>query len=387
MRTQNEYNVAKQNNRVIHTKIDLLNFKLQKVDELSGVVLDGARFTIDASSDIRRTCSISLIPKDATFDIRHGGKIWMDKYVQIFIGIEDNKNKEIVYTNMGIFIIENPNQTYDAVNNTITINGLDMMARITGLRNGYLEGIEYQVKAKSDIRGAMISAITKEGDYNFVKYIIDEPQPTPLLPNDISLPIGSTLYDVMYQLADINSNYQMYFDIDGTFRYNAIPSGENEQIMIDDDLWKKVLISYNTDINFDNVKNVIEVFGKTLDDGTTPHGYAEEDNPQSPFYIGGSIGKVRIVLNGGEYDNIFNEAQAQERADYELYLRCRLQNQVTLTCVPIYWIDVNWLVEITLPNKQGVEKTEQYIIKSVDTTLGANGTQNISLMKYYPFYP
>ena len=41
MPSQNEYNVAKQNGRIIHTKIFLLNYKLQKVDELSGVVLDG----------------------------------------------------------------------------------------------------------------------------------------------------------------------------------------------------------------------------------------------------------------------------------------------------------------------------------------------------------
>ena len=78
MPSQNEYNVAKQNGRIIHTKIFLLNYKLQKVDELSGVVLDGATFNIDATSDIRRTCSISLIPKDSSFDIKFGGKIWLD---------------------------------------------------------------------------------------------------------------------------------------------------------------------------------------------------------------------------------------------------------------------------------------------------------------------
>ena len=55
--------------------------------------------------------------------------------------------------------------------------------------------------------------------------------------------------------------------------------------------------------------------------------------------------------------------------------------------MPIYWLDVNWLVEITLPNKQGVEETNQYIIKNINTTLGVNGTQSITMMKYYPFYP
>lgn len=384
MPSQQEYNVAKQNGRIIHTKIYLLNHKLIKVDEISGVVLDGATFTIDATSDIRRSCSISLIPKDSSFDIKQGSKIWMDKYVQIYIGIEDIKNNnEVVYTNMGIYLVNNPTQTYSASNNTLTINGIDMMARMTGLRNGYLDGIEYQVKADSSIQGAMQSAIELAG---FTKYRIDEPT-IKETPNDISISIGGTVYDILSQLAEINANYQMYFDTNGVFYYNKIPSGDNEQIRVDDDIWQRNLISYDTSINFEDVKNVIEVYGKTLENGDVPYGISIDSNPESPFYVNGELGTIRIVLQGGEYDNIYSQELAEQRADYELYLRCRLQDQITINCVPIYWLDVNWLVEITLPNKQGIEETNQYIIKNINTTLGVNGTQSITMMKYYPFYP
>ena len=384
MPSQQEYNVAKQNGRIIHTKIYLLNHKLIKVDEISGVVLDGATFTIDATSDIRRSCSISLIPKDSSFDIKQGSKIWMDKYVQIYIGIEDIKNNnEVVYTNMGIYLVNNPTQTYSASNNTLTINGIDMMARMTGLRNGYLDGIEYQVKADSSIQGAMQSAIELAG---FTKYRIDEPT-IKETPNDISISIGGTVYDILSQLAEINANYQMYFDTNGVFYYNQIPSGDNEQIRVDDNIWQRNLISYDTSINFEDVKNVIEVYGKTLENGDVPYGISIDSNPESPFYVNGELGTIRIVLQGGEYDNIYSQELAEQRADYELYLRCRLQDQITINCVPIYWLDVNWLVEITLPNKQGIEETNQYIIKNINTTLGVNGTQSITMMKYYPFYP
>ena len=384
MPSQQEYNVAKQNGRIIHTKIYLLNHKLIKVDEISGVVLDGATFTIDATSDIRRSCSISLIPKDSSFDIKQDSKIWMDKYVQIYIGIEDIKNNnEVVYTNMGIYLVNNPTQTYSASNNTLTIIGIDMMARMTGLRNGYLDGIEYQVKADSSIQGAMQSAIELAG---FTKYRIDEPT-IKETPNDISISIGGTIYDILSQLAEINANYQMYFDTNGVFYYNQIPSGDNEQIRVDDDIWQRNLISYDTSINFEDVKNVIEVYGKTLENGDVPYGISIDSNPESPFYVNGELGTIRIVLQGGEYDNIYSQELAEQRADYELYLRCRLQDQITINCVPIYWLDVNWLVEITLPNKQGVEETNQYIIKNINTTLGVNGTQSITMMKYYPFYP
>lgn len=445
--TQEEYRVAKQNGRVIHTKINILNFDFQMVDEISGVVLEGSTYNIDATSDIRRTCSISLIPKDNSFNVEYGGKLWMDKYVQIFIGIEDEtQNNEIVYSNIGIFLINNPSQVYDATNNTITISGVDLMAKITGMRNGYLEGITYQVPINSGIKQAMTSLIRDECHFPF--FSIDQPSPTILTPYDMSWGIGSTAYNILTQLRDINANYQTYFDVDGIFWFNPIPMGENEQMRVDDDVWKKVLISYKKNSDFESVKNVIEVFGKTQDDGHTPYGLAVETNPESPFYAGeyynGTQSQytkgIRIVLSGGEYDNIYPlnsnygtynrvypqvgtspvaqhlyewngsayvlcydnavvsgkayykhpfDSLAEQRANYELYTRCRLQDQIELTCIPVYWLDVNWLVEITLPNEQqsSLVKKEQYIIKKISTNIGVSGTQTITMMKYYPFYP
>ena len=161
--TQEEYRVTKQRGRVIHTKINILNFELQTVGEISGVVLEGSTYSTDATSDIRRTCSISLIPKDSSFNIEYGSKLWMDKYVQVFIGIEDIKNNnEVVYSNIGLYLINNPEQVYDATNNTITISGVDLMAKITGMRNGYLEGITYQIPMNSGIKQAMTALIKDE---------------------------------------------------------------------------------------------------------------------------------------------------------------------------------------------------------------------------------
>ena len=414
--TQAEYRVTKQRGRIIHTKINILNFQLQTVGEISGVVLDGSTYNTDATSDIRRTCSISLIPKDTSFDIAYGSKIWMDKYVQIFIGIEDIKNNnEVVYSNIGLYLINNPEQVYDAVNNTITINGIDLMAKMTGMRNGYLEGITYQINMNSSIKQAMTSLIRDE--CKFPLYSIDQPSPTPLTPYEMSFGLGSTAYNILTQLRDINANYQTYFDQQGIFWFNPIPSGDNEQVMVDDDIWNKVLISYKKSTDFESVKNYIEVFGKTQDkkyrsktseepDGVrrnyyTPYGVAYDNNPKSPFYVGQNMeNRIRIVLSGGEYDNIYPIKQngtvrsladfnslAQQRADYELYTRCRLQDQIDLVCVPVYWLDVNWLIRITLPNKQGTPVTDYYIIKKINTTLGVSGTQTITCMKYYPFYP
>ena len=575
MPTQLEYNLSKQNTRIKYFKIVLLNYRFQNVGELTGDTIESPSFTIDANSDIRRTCSITFTPRDSSFDISQGNKIWLDKYVQVFVGQKDMRTNKIEYTNMGIYLINNPQRVYSVTDNTLTIQGIDLMAKLTGLRNGNLQGIPYLIPQGTNVRVAIIACLEIAG---FTKYVVDECEID--VPNDIKVDVGGTIYQLLVKLRDILPNYQMYFDVDGVFHYNLIPSGHNEQIMVDDDIWSVNLIDYQKSTDFESLKNSIEVFGKTHDiknyggqatveedtykislsgisklnrntkigfntsvdlgstkklsvtmsknkidssgnvttetktetypirtekgvvptfkdentyyvvkfvygtdhweftnvqqienpnravindntyivtdssisdytDGmtytfrtpmtgcenvympyfqinslkkieihntvklrndttytlkyfeaseydqekyfqfmgeVTPYAQIKEDNPYSPYYVGGSVGEIRIVLSGGEYDNIYTSDLAFERAKWELYQRCRLLDNVTLNCVPIYWLDVNWLVEITLPNKYGTKEKELYIIKSININGGLSSTQSITLMRYLPFY-
>ena len=380
-----EYEVSKHRHRILHVLIYVLNFQFAKVAELSGLVLEGSNFSIDATSDIRRTCNLTIIPTSADFDVGSDSNIWIDKYIQVQVGIENKKINKIVYTNMGVYLINNPSKVYSADSNQLTISGIDLMAKLTGMRNGNLSGtqggVSYQIPSGSDIKGAIESTFALGG---FDTVAVSTMTPTATVPNDIIISVGASIYSMLKELVSINSFYQMYFNTNGIPYVNRIPSGDNEPIMVDDDLWQDVLIQYNKDISFEEVKNTVEVYGKTLDDGTTPYAIAQDTNLLSPFCIYGTAGVIRIVLSGGEYENIYTTELAQQRANYELYLRCRLQDQLTITTVPIYWLDVNWLIEITLPNKQGEEETEKYIIKKISTNVGVNATQVITLMKYYP---
>ena len=114
MPTQIEYNLSKQGVRIINYKINLLNYQFQNVGELTGDSIETPSFTIDANSDIRRTCGISFTPRDSSFDIRNGSKIWLDKYIQIFVGQKDIRTNNVEYTNMGIYLINNPQRVYSA---------------------------------------------------------------------------------------------------------------------------------------------------------------------------------------------------------------------------------------------------------------------------------
>lgn len=460
---KDQYGFINKSLRLIQAKINVLNYNFQIVDEISGNVTSG-NITEDANSDIRRTCSITMVVTDGQFNIQPGGEIWLDKFIQIYIGVDNLYTGNTQWFNKGIYIIDQPSYSFDPATSTLTFQGLDLMAKMTGQRNGYLEGIPTVIPQGSNIREVMISTVTQLG--GFSKYAIeDNPQPVPY---DIQIDPGGTVYDILVALRDILPSWQIYFDENGVFRYEPIPTGVNEPIMVYDDVWNEVVLSETISTDFADVKNVVEVWGKTLDpayygeatvsgstyqvsiaqvtaygdsvmygftapsivttpqfqinslsalpivmsDGSAavipeadtyyvvmyqeesnnflfmgylqPYAIAQDTNPQSPFYVDGPVGAIRIVLQGGDYDNIYTTELAQERADYELWCRTRLNDNVTLTVVPLYYLTTNVVVSRTLTNE--TEPT-LFITKSISTDLAYSGTQTIQMITYYPLYP
>lgn len=449
--------------RRLRIKINILNFQMQTVDEISGNVLDG-NITEDANSDIRRTCNISMVVTNGQFNVQPGGQIFLDKYAQIYIGVDNLYTGETQWFNKGVYLIDQPTYAFDPVTSTLTFQGYDLMCKMTGLRNGYLEGIPTVIPQGSNIRESMIATVTQLG--GFTKYAIQENPQT--VPYDIQIDPGGTVYDILVALRDILPSWQIYFDEDGVFHYNPIPSGQNEPVMFYDDTWNEVVLSESINTDFSAVKNVVEVWGKTLnpahyadatvsgntyqlniadvssyrknmlygftapsiienpqvqinslgalpivnEDGTNavipeaniyyvvkyqedsnnflfmgyqqPYAVAEDDNPESPFYVDGSVGKIRIVLQGGDYDNIYTNDLAMQRAEYELWTRTRLEDNVTLSCIPIYSLQTNTVVSKTLTNE--TEPT-LFIIKTITTNLSYTGTQSVQMITYYPLYP
>ena len=111
----------------------------------------------------------------------------------------------------------------------------------------------------------------------------------------------------------------------------------------------------------------------------------QDTNPESPFYVNGSVGIIREVLCGGEYENITSDDLAQQRAEIEGYWKCRLNDNITLNVVPIPWIDVN--IVVSHAPKQG-DVTNRYIIKSYSVDYGSvSSTMSITMITFYPYYP
>ena len=637
MPTQAQFDTSLQPIRDIDCKIVVLNYDFTILDEVSGRVVDIST-TIDAQSDIRRTANINMILKDDAYKTEGsqfywtvGNPYWFDKYIQIYIGINDIHTQEYVWVNEGVYLVNAPSISYTADNNALSFEAVDLMSKLTGMRNGQLEGMTYTIPVGSSIKNAVESILLEQGFKRYILY--DAPQET--TPQDINIEAGGTAYELLCQLRDINSNWEMFFDVDGVFHWQQIPSGKvitdpstgetgEPQPLVDMKVWDNLYIDYSYNTSFEEVKNCVNVLGKVheadefatanvtgnavaiklakaytnylnnmwtigfgidVDDtgipkalanpinaiyildsddvnmsyidisnnpivfgneqfvvqstiGATisviqseylgylqPRATAIENNPESPFYIGTSTqykckldtevdfadereivetdvdarvatnvgyidvrpwisasafsaatqgtewkfrvhvdlsndvaisslvvyvagqtvtgtikgssnqtisldysqdymlvvskgststpvinmlyyptpasvlpmsttslinlpkfnNQVRLVCAGDEYDNIYTNELAEQRARYEIYLHSRLHDSITITSVPIYWLDVNQIIEFNLSNNNTGE-SDLWLIQSINTTVSADGTQTITAMRYYPLY-
>lgn len=260
-----DYNVLKQQYIKKYIRLELLDFQYNIVDELSGNMTK-CSINVDSNSDLRRSCDLGFVVTTSTFDIKSGQKLWLDKFCRPFVGYENMRTGEIQWYNQGIYLVNNPQWSYNASTNEISMQALDLMSKLTGLRNGNLEGIPTVIAKDENVREVIISTLALGG---FTKYVCEECKTNDgtivPVPYDIEIDVGGTVYDILAELRDIMPNYQIYFDVNGVFHYEPIPLAYDDPVLIDDDLWPSLLISENINTDFESVKNYVEVLGHTWD--------------------------------------------------------------------------------------------------------------------------
>lgn len=376
--TQTDYDLVQMKVRNTRIKVDVLNFNFQTVNSLEGYVTDGS-ISVDATSDIRRTCNLTLVIERSDKMISPGGELWLDKFIRIYEGIDNPRdNGNTVWWNMGIFLINNPNTVYNVNTRTVSFEGLDLMAKLTGRRNGQLPAVATVVYAGSKIADVVKQTITQLG--GFEKYIIEDVGYT--IPYDIKKDMGSTIYDLLVEIRDLYSDWEMFFDVDGVFHWQRIPDGENEPVVVDfDQLNQPLIISDSIDVDFENVKNNIIVYGRLLDSGEQVMATAKDTIESSPYNID-KIGQINYIVDD---ERIYNNDLAEQRARYELFLHARMNDAIVLEVVPIYWLnDVNIKINYT-NDKIGI--AGEYLIKSLEIPLGISSTMTINAVKIYPDEP
>ena len=351
--------ITNRDKKLITQKILELRFKMEVYDENNHVLdtleggIVGGSLSINAESDVRRTFNVDIIP-NRQFDIRikENNLIWINRKVKLYIGINDKLRNEYIWYPQGVYVFTSTSITYDTTTNKVSVSCSDMVAKLDGTKNGQLgqQIIKFPSYEEDETTGEIIkynylrdqiittlNQLGKITDYNiddvgeykgmsqynedWEKYREESKVPVKdgtlmetwnATPYDQEFNSGCSVWSILATFRDLYPNYEMFFDENGTFVCQMIPSCYEDDIILDNNYLQKIYINENTSIDLMTVRNMCEVWGESIetdfycDSSTysnnvyscTIEGYEEK------YYNGDSIGLK--IFNTNEKDPQLN---------------------------------------------------------------------------------
>lgn len=265
------------------------------IDVLHGIIQGGSS-SINADSDIRRTCNFTIIPTwENDIKVNENGLIWINKDVHLYIGLKDIHTDEYVWYTQGCFVFASCAGNFDIQTNQLSITCNDYMANLDGTKNGQIGALTTLIPAYEEneetgevikhniIREAVIKTFTQLG--RFKNYFVDdigeyyampehnkdwkkyreENELWNTIPYDLEFSAGCSVLSILQELVNLYPNYEMFFDENGTFIVQMIPSCYEDDVVFTNDFLQRILISEDSSTDLLTVRNVCEVWGEVIE--------------------------------------------------------------------------------------------------------------------------
>lgn len=259
MATPREVELIRSHNKAVRVRATLLDENYKEVDNLTGTIKASPAYDISSESDIRRTSSITMIVDKDKLNTDFE-KTWIQRMVELSIGVYDRIEDKYIWYSLGRMLMRDSNMTYSLSTREIKMSLVDLMATMTTDRGSQM-GLSMKVPAGSNVRNAIIAIVTTFSP--FKKYSIPEFEDT--VPYDIEVAIGKYPFDALKELMNLFPYYEMFYDVDGTFTVQQIPTKIGDPVDVDKTIIDELLISEKRTVNFSDVRNTTEIWGRSLD--------------------------------------------------------------------------------------------------------------------------
>ena len=314
--------LVNQHSQTRYSMLRVINREKNTVCTITGYYISGG-VEIDETSNIRRTANVTMTVFND--DLTNLAYLYMNYYIRLYEGIEDNDTMEVTWYLQGTFIINQSSIKFNKDTKTLSFTLSDLMTDLTGDRAGVLHAFSSIAKNSQRIDTVMKNVLEICGvtDYDITPICVtrksfnfwDEKQSEKdfLVPYDLEFSTGVTAYDILDKLVNLYPNWEMFFDLDGKFIcQRRVTEEDNSYVVMDDKSFKGLIISENISIDWNKVKNVVEVWGKN----GNYYGEAHDKNPESPFNVAATQ-ELRMVEHKDQVCDRYKETteEAQKEAE------------------------------------------------------------------------
>lgn len=116
------------------------------------------------------------------------------------------------------------------------------------------------------------------------------------IPFDQEFSCGTTVLNILTTFRDLYPNYEAYFDEEGSFCMNMIPSGDEDEPVLENSFFQPLYISENTSIDLSTIRNVCHVWGQVFD----PDYFATTSTFENNTYIATIDGYEEGYMTGDQ---------------------------------------------------------------------------------------
>lgn len=334
--TLTDMTLLNQRTKETFIRLELLDSTTNQIlDYFDSLVISGT-LSISADSNIRRTLDVTLFMKDNTLIVGENGKVWFNRIVNCKLGYRYLRDQQIYYYPVGRFYFDQNTYNISKDGKTLQLKMNDPYCCLNGNRNGQLTASNIDIPAGSNIRNAIISTL-QLSPYNFQYNIGDvgnlgsqainiyNNTNYNTVPYDLKFSIGTKISDIIEKLVELYSGWQCFFDIDGAFTIQPLPTLQYESDILDAETIETngYVISEQRENKMSDIHNVVYVLGETLTADATStvctnsgSKYIVTFNDSSMYYSSGNVYGVQVnVANSAGQTMQFNSLTAYPIVD------------------------------------------------------------------------
>lgn len=353
-------------------------------------IADGSTISHNWQNGRRTNATVVISNIDGEYEYNYN-HVWFGQEIAIDEGVILSDGMTEFYIQQGVFLIEEPDESVQPNQKTVTYNLVDKVAALDGSLGGNLEDT-YQVLAGTNIFQPIAQLLSEDKGNGypidrvnpvFTEYYNNKTQELPdgttasmvLAPYTLTVEGGQTKWNVIEGLVAMVNGWVGY-DETGALRID--PSQDD---ILDSEkpvewqftMEQSELLGLSYKVKNPEVYNDYIVVGEMLSNYAQPNGRAQIFDSRSPVSID-VIGRKTFRESKAGFGT---DKQCRDYAEWMLKRASVLRMAVTVSCSQIFHIRGNQLITVTRTDKPG-NPVERHLVQGFSRPLASNGPMTIT---------